>query len=119
MSGGYNHRDDIFYSETYILSLPGFVWMKAPDSGKGARRLPACVSVNRQMIMVGGGSKKGWSDPDPAPQGLLLFDATELKWKDSYDADAAPYERSAELKKWYSDGYVLQPRPPVNTIILG
>jgi len=111
LTGGYNHRDGIAYSETYILSLPGFVWLKAPDSPHGTRNTPACASVKRQMILIGGGSQKGWSDKDPAPQGLQLFDATELLWKDSYDADAAPYERPAELKTWYNNGYV----PPTST----
>ncbi|KAK4239396.1 hypothetical protein C8A03DRAFT_43003 [Achaetomium macrosporum] len=88
--GGYDHRDKILYKDTYILSLPGFVWITAPDSPTGARRTPACVSVgNRQLLMIGGTAVGGWENKDTAPQGLALFDMTEMKWKDSYDANAA------------------------------
>jgi hypothetical protein len=51
-----------------------------------------------------GGTDKSRTDPDPAPQGLLLFDMTTLQWKDSYDANAAAYERASDLKTWYSNG---------------
>ena len=103
--GGYNHRDQISYSDTYILSLPGFVWTKAADSPAGGRRLPSCVAVGgRQVLSIGGTAGLEWNDKDPAPQGLQLFDMTEMKWKDSYDADAAPYERPAAIKTWYSNG---------------
>lgn len=55
------------------------------------------------MLSIGG-SDKARTDPDPAPQGLLLFDMTTLQWKDSYDANAAAYERANDLKAWYGNG---------------
>jgi hypothetical protein len=107
LSGGYNHRDQITYSDTYILSLPGFVWTRAADIPAGGRRLPACVAVgSRQVLSIGGTIGLDWKDKDPAPQGLQVFDMTEMKWKESYDADAAPYERPAAIKAWYSNGLV-------------
>jgi hypothetical protein len=51
-----------------------------------------------------GGADNSRTDPDPAPQGLLLFDMTAMEWKDSYDATAAAYERNSDLKTWYSNG---------------
>ncbi|KAJ4298401.1 hypothetical protein N0V88_003431 [Collariella sp. IMI 366227] len=104
MSGGSNQRDQYVYEDAYVLSLPGFVWTKAPDSPAGKRRYASCVAVgNRQMLSIGG-TDGTWTKRDPAPQGLLLFDMTEMKWKDSFDANAAAYERPAKLKSFYSDG---------------
>jgi hypothetical protein len=54
----------------------------------------------RQVLTIGG---TGGSEADPAPQGLLLFDMTALEWKDSYDANAAAYERNETVQKWYDD----------------
>ena len=56
----------------------------------------------RQVLSIGGTDGSA-SEADPAPQGLLLFDMTSLEWKDSYDANAAAYERSETVKKWYDD----------------
>lgn len=47
----------------------------------------------------------------------MLFDMTTLKWKDDYDADAAAYERNADLKKWYSNGYVSSLRSPTSCLL--
>ena len=55
------------------------------------------------MLSIGGADNTR-QDRDPAPQGLLLFDMTTWKWKDSYDATAAAYERATELKTWYGNG---------------
>ncbi|KAL1837873.1 hypothetical protein VTJ49DRAFT_3299 [Mycothermus thermophilus] len=105
LTGGHNHRDEITYSDTYVLSLPGFVWTKAPNSGMGGRRSPACAAIGRrQMLVVGGTTRKGWDDKDPAPQGLLLFDVAKMEWKDTYDPEAEEYERPAVLKTFYSNG---------------
>ena len=41
---------------------------------------------------------------DEAPNGLLLFDMSTLKWKASYDANAAAYQRADAIKTWYSNG---------------
>ncbi len=57
----------------------------------------------RQVLSIGGADNTR-QDRDPAPQGLLLFDMTDWKWKDSYDANAAAYERATDLKTWYSNG---------------
>ncbi|KAK4042712.1 hypothetical protein C8A01DRAFT_44332 [Parachaetomium inaequale] len=102
--GGTNLRDLYTYQDAYILSLPGFVWTKAPNLPYSARADMACVTVgNRQVLSLFG--KDLWHlTTDPAPKGLLLFDATAMQWKDSYDAAAGAYERPSELKTWYSNG---------------
>lgn len=106
MTGGANKRDKILYDDAYVLSLPGFVWTKVASSPAGKRQSAACVSVGKRQMLSIGGTGSAWSDQDPAPQGLQLFDMTELKWKDSYDANAAAYERAAAIKTWYTNGYV-------------
>ncbi|AEO64937.1 uncharacterized protein THITE_2127199 [Thermothielavioides terrestris NRRL 8126] len=104
LAGGSNERDKFLYQDTYILSLPGFVWVKAADSPSGKRRDAACVSVGNRQVLSIGGTDGTWTDPDPAPQGLQLFDMTEMQWKYSYDANAAAYERPADLAVWYKNG---------------
>jgi len=107
MSGGMNQRDKFAYNDAYVLSLPGFVWTKLPDPPGGPRAEQSCVAVgNRQVLSIGGTNpySKQWTDPDPAPQGLLIFDMTAMQWKDSYDANAAAYESPEVIKGWYSNG---------------
>jgi len=105
--GGINQRDMFTYNDAYILSLPGFVWTKLPDPPAGPRAEQTCVAVgNRQVLSIGGTNpnSKQWTDPDAAPNGLLVFDMTAMKWTDSYDAKAAPYESPDIVKSWYSKG---------------
>lgn len=52
-----------------------------------------------------GGYDGDVTNPDPAPNGLLLFDMNTLAWKDSYDADAGDYTRAKTISDWYSKGY--------------
>lgn len=102
--GGHNDRDRLYYEDAYILSLPGFVWVRVSDTPYGKRTTASCIAVgNRQMLSVAG-NDGSWTTPDPAPQGLQLFDMTTLEWKLSFDADAAPYERNAGISKWYTNG---------------
>ncbi|KAK4186191.1 kelch repeat-containing protein [Podospora australis] len=94
--GGYNRQTDSASGEVYILSLPGFVFFKAPtDSTPTAppRVDHACVLVGRsQMLSIGGtdilpSGHNGMLDPDPC-----------------YDADAKDYESPEVIKRWYDRG---------------
>ncbi len=58
------------------------------------------------MLSIGGGNPNDvtygkWSI-DNAPQGLGIFDLTEMTWGSSYDASAAPYTTPRIVKDWYS-----------------
>ena len=44
LSGGANGRDKYNYQDAYILSLPGFVWTRAPDPPGGARYGAVCTA---------------------------------------------------------------------------
>ncbi|KAF6823127.1 kelch repeat protein [Colletotrichum musicola] len=81
--------DDDHFDDVSILSLPGFVWKGANSQAKAGtgRAFMSCVRAgNRQMIVVGGDSRRAI---DTFPKGLGVFDMTDLIWKDSYDAGAA------------------------------
>ena len=102
--GGRNERDRFPYQNAYVLSLPGFVWRRLPDLASGPRFDHTCVAVGgRQILSIGGYTGQRW-EKDEAPQGLLLFDAAEWKWKDKYEPDAGAYLRNEEIGRWYANG---------------
>ncbi|EAQ85859.1 hypothetical protein CHGG_07112 [Chaetomium globosum CBS 148.51] len=104
LAGGVNRRDLFTYQDAYVLSLPGFVWRKAPNMPYSARGDATCVQIGgRQVLSLFG--KDVWKlTDDPAPNGMLLFDMTDMQWKDSYDAAAGAYERPSVLETWYNNG---------------
>lgn len=59
------------------------------------------------MLSIGGvdpQADKTWGTKDPFPQGLGIFDMTELEWKENFDHKAAAYDSAEPIRKWYSDG---------------
>ncbi|KAL9126010.1 MAG: hypothetical protein Q9217_004874 [Psora testacea] len=88
-----------------VLSLPGFVWFQADYQAAHPRIHHSCNVVgNRQMLSIGGVDSRGFgrqSAPDYLPKGLAIFDLTEMKWKDSYNAGAPPYKSPQVVKTWY------------------
>ncbi|KAF3351459.1 hypothetical protein VD0002_g4822 [Verticillium dahliae] len=108
--GGRNQRDNQAYDDAYVLTLPGFHWEKVDYESKSPRSGHACLVVGkRQMLSIGGvnhepGMPDLWLDRDPWPQGLGVFDITELKWTNEYDADAEDYDSPEVIKSWYADG---------------
>lgn len=95
--------------DMHVLSLPGFRWTKLPDEGSTEKRDHACAVVgNRQMLVWGGLNSTGddaehWNPPDPHPQGIGIYDLSEWRWKDRYDADADAYVTHADVASWYDD----------------
>ena len=86
----------------HVLSLPSFHWSRQEASLQFGRYLHSCALVGkRQMVVVGGAvvtkdaiiSGTPWSAyvPDPWPNGIGIFDLSDMEWKASYDADAAAY----------------------------
>ncbi|KAF3811302.1 hypothetical protein GCG54_00001618 [Colletotrichum gloeosporioides] len=106
MYGGFGSQGVL--SDVYVLTVPGFNFFKA--SGYSTPRFDqACVAAGRgQVLSIGGLAKivprEGWTDPDPWPNGLGVFDMTEMRWKDGYEADDAAYEPSKIVKQWYNEG---------------
>lgn len=68
------------------------------------------VGGQRQMITVGGinrsvgQSVKFFANKDPFPQGIGIFDMTELKWTDNYNPSAAAYQTPDAVQAWYDEG---------------
>jgi hypothetical protein len=106
LTGGTDYATEYVYDDAYILSLPGFVWTQVPDSPSGKRRTFSCVSVGQRQVLSIGGTPGNYDQKDRAALGLQLFDMTELKWKSSYDANAAAYQRAPDIEAWYTNGLV-------------
>ncbi|KAK1971557.1 kelch repeat protein [Colletotrichum sublineola] len=111
--GGSNIANKQTYDEVHVLSLPGFFWKKADYAPSSPRDCMSCiVAGQRQMVTFGGIDRMRWGevpadffrDPDPFPQGVGVFDLTDLKWKDEYNADAPRYDSPEAIKTWYNDG---------------
>jgi hypothetical protein len=107
--GGVDTQAGLSSDEVYVLSLPGFVFFKAPGSST-ARADHGCALVGRrQLLSVGGtdgflGFPNSLLDPDPWRNGLGVFDMSRMVWSDRYAADAAPYESPSVVTEWYSQG---------------
>lgn len=101
------------YDEVHVLSLPGFVWKKADYAPTSPRDCMSCiVAGQRQMVTFGGIDRMKWNDnstdffrdPDTFPQGVGVFDLTDMTWKDEYNADASSYDSPEAIKTWYNEG---------------
>jgi len=95
-----------YLDAVYVLSFPAFVWHKADYYPGRTRVKHSCNLVGkRQMLAIGGVNPGGsmWSPPDPWAQGLNIFDLTEMKWMERYDAHAKDYVTPAVVKSWYNE----------------
>ncbi|KAK1776751.1 hypothetical protein QBC45DRAFT_356772 [Copromyces sp. CBS 386.78] len=105
--GGADRAFTEFYDDIYILSLPGFVWLKTDAHSVEPRNNHDCVVVGkRQMLVVGGhGQNKSLWAEDPFPQGLGIFDMVDLTWSEEgkYEAGAEDYRTPKLVEEWYQD----------------
>ncbi|KAL0936118.1 kelch repeat protein [Colletotrichum truncatum] len=106
--GGTNTETGSTFDDVFVLSLPGFVWTQVQYQSKNLRRYHNCAVVGRrQMLSVGGTDGiTGWSGADPWPNGLGIFDMTDLKWKSDYDTNAEDYETAKSIQDWYQNSGV-------------
>ncbi|KAF7504881.1 hypothetical protein GJ744_001602 [Endocarpon pusillum] len=99
---------NIELDEVFVLSLPGFVWMKADYTAANPRISHACNVAQRQMIITGGLNPASrnmtdlYSSQDVWNHGIGVFDLTAMQWKDNYDANAEPYITPNVVKSWYA-----------------
>ena len=93
-----------------MLSLPSFQWFKADYLAKETRQGHSChVIGNRQLITVGGidpalkeiDAVSDKKTRDVFPFGVGVFDMTDMKWKDRYDADAPAYKSPKVVREHY------------------
>lgn len=107
--GGTDKVNNQTYEDSYVLSLPGFVWHKiqAP-SGGGPRSNHQCVVVaGNKMLSVGGTNDNlrwpdTWTRADPFPHGLGILDLTELRWSSDYDSTYKAYKSPEVVRNWYA-----------------
>jgi len=101
--------------DVYVLTIPGFTWLRVPFPHQTTRVLHNCeVAGGRQLILVGGlapnndgNADLGWRSPDPWTQNIGVYDMAALKWKDRYDSGAPNYETLGLIKQWYARGLVI------------
>ncbi|KAI4252428.1 MAG: hypothetical protein LQ352_004301 [Teloschistes flavicans] len=108
-------KENVDLDSVYVLSVPAFAWFRADYTANNTRYYHTCEVVgNRQMLSIGGRNPlddgQGILSPDPIKHGLQVFDLTEMKWSDRYDADAAPYTTPQIVKDWYQKN--TSPKPP-------
>lgn len=89
-----------------VLTLPAFEWILVDASHASARFGHTCHVVgNRQLLSIGGldaSHQDPWSTQDlRAPQGLSVFDMSELRWASGYTAKAPYYQRASAIQKFY------------------
>ncbi|KAI1759572.1 hypothetical protein GGR53DRAFT_527126 [Hypoxylon sp. FL1150] len=78
------------YTDLWILTVPSFTWIKVDLSTSdepAARAGHQCAARDGQMIVIGGyvGTQIACDSP-----GIYNFDASNLQWKDSFDAADHP-----------------------------
>ena len=93
--------------QVYILAIPAFQWFQAPYRSGFSRSTHSCHTTNTsQMIIIGGvdpthRAGSGDEPRDPWAEGIGIFDMTTLKFKDSYESKAKPYEPPEVIKSFY------------------
>ncbi|KAI1482360.1 hypothetical protein F4774DRAFT_406968 [Daldinia eschscholtzii] len=99
MYGGQNllpYKNQTQYTDIWILTVPSFTWIKVDTSTSKeppARAGHQCAARDGQMIVIGGyvGTEIACDKP-----GIYNFDASNLKWKDSFDAADHPADDHPE-----------------------
>ncbi|GAB1319191.1 Kelch repeat-containing protein [Madurella fahalii] len=91
--GGQNlqpYRNQTQYSDMYILSIPSFTWIRAPQSGHpvpAPRAGHTCNLRDGQIIVVGGYTSPSHAGCEDAPaSGIFVFNASSLAWQPAFYA---------------------------------
>jgi hypothetical protein len=95
-----NERESL--SSVYILTIPAFTWVKAPNPDPTWRSEHTCENLNgRQMLVIGGFQEDLPQAMEPRPNGLGIYDLVNLNWTDTYDPNAQPYIRATIVNDVY------------------
>jgi len=107
------------YDEAYVLTLPGFFWIKAKYPAAHPRHGLTCNAVGGSQILTVGGVDTDTTlthtgsgleldqatfsqSPDPFTQGLAIFDMTTLSFASQFTAPPPPYVQSDPVQKYYA-----------------
>lgn len=109
--GGRSGSDTIPFDSAYVLTLPGFFWVKADYPATSPRRGLTCNAVGGNQILTVGGvdatqqgddEKTGFNTADPFAQGLAIFDLSSLTWKGSYTARRPVQPPAPQIQAYYN-----------------
>ncbi|KAB5572591.1 hypothetical protein GE09DRAFT_1269550 [Coniochaeta sp. 2T2.1] len=84
------------YSDMYILSIPSFTWVKAPQGGDNkpsGRAGHTCNLRDGQIVLVGGYTGQNTDCDKP---GIYVFNASSLEWTSGFTALDHPSDLSPE-----------------------
>ncbi|CAH0021846.1 unnamed protein product [Clonostachys rhizophaga] len=105
------------YNDMFILTIPSFTWIKVEPSNNtpGPRAGHTCTMWNGQIVVVGGYIGNDYKCDSP---GIHVFDASKLKWKDTFAAGDHPPDFHADnMVLAASNGYSVP--DPVQKVIGG
>ncbi|KAI0152093.1 hypothetical protein F4776DRAFT_12650 [Hypoxylon sp. NC0597] len=99
MYGGQNllpYGNQTQYTDIWILTVPSFTWIKVDTSTSTeppARAGHQCAARDGQMVVIGGyvGTEIACDSP-----GIYNFDASNLQWKNSFDAADHPADAHSD-----------------------
>ncbi|KAK3373732.1 hypothetical protein B0T24DRAFT_272635 [Lasiosphaeria ovina] len=105
----------VSYDEAFVLTLPGFRWIKADHPARHPRYGLTCNAVGGGQVLAIGGVDPTqntsasadaydavFDTPDPFAQGLAVFDSGSLAWKDAYASKPAAYMPAAQIQEYYN-----------------
>ena len=90
---------NIYLDDIWVLSLPGFVWVKIYE-GNAPRAGHTCHRVgSRTLITVGGTANSHYGTPpcDWERKGVGVLDMSGVTWGSVYDAAPADYQVPARV----------------------
>ncbi|KAK3994750.1 hypothetical protein QBC44DRAFT_367269 [Cladorrhinum sp. PSN332] len=104
------------YDSAFVLTIPGFYWVRAQYTPANPRHGLTCNLVSGGQVLIIGGvdstqrntgdSEDDYHDvfdtPDPFLTGLAVFDLTRLRFQSSYTAKQEPYKAAPEIKDYYN-----------------
>lgn len=103
--------DAVPYDSAFVLTLPGFFWVKADYPPKHPRHGHTCNGVGGGQIVIVGGLDSAhqggdtytspFDTPDPFVQGLAIFDLSKLTWNPSYTAHRGLQTPAPPIQEYY------------------
>jgi hypothetical protein len=100
------------YDEAYVLTLPGFFWVRAEYDSVNPRHGLSCNAVGGGQVLTIGGLNTTQNGPgslynavfdtqDQFSQGLAVFNMTSLSFQSSYVAKPGPYVQAKSVQAFY------------------
>ncbi|KAL2136779.1 hypothetical protein VTI74DRAFT_1431 [Chaetomium olivicolor] len=101
------------FDSAYVLTLPGFYWVKADYPAEHPRQGLSCNAIGGGQILTIGGLdttqqdrndsyRTGFKTPDPFIQGLAIFDLSRLAWSSGYSARRGLQPPAPKIQEYYN-----------------